>query len=177
MRFDKKPLDFTVHKDHVWSNFKKQYLKHLAKFIGEVTLNGNVRVYGRQNYRLYEKLAEELSLNIRIKNADYVFAFDVIESLVDPQITLYNIGKYAKNDARIFITCPHRAWASTWSHNHWHEIGTERFKWLVNHCGFKIVRDKKVVIWDKWYKYFGFRPILRLLFSRYHIHMYELRIK
>ena len=175
MRFDRAELDFRVHKDNPWNNIKKQYFKHLVKFMD---IDGaSVKVYGDSEYILYLHLARKLHCSFLLNYIDVIWVFDVIESQINPINTLLNIWNGAEKETRIFITCPHRSWTATWSHNHWHEIDPERFKWLADYCGFEVVRHESHTIWQKWYHYIGFRPLLRLLFGRYKLHIYELRIK
>ncbi|MBU1012598.1 MAG: hypothetical protein KKG99_06310 [Bacteroidetes bacterium] len=177
MRFENKKLDFTVHSTNPWNHIKKQYFKHLVKFMDIENLS--VKPFGNRLYPLYQNLAGRLSCTfvLAFPTIDSIWVFDYIESFIDPQKVFLDITLLSNKSTRIFITCPHRSWTPTWSYNHWHEIDPDRFEWLAEYCGFRVVKHESHTIWQKWYNYFGFRPLFRLLFSRYKLHIYELRLK
>ena len=173
MRFDKDPLDFTVHKDMVWNDIKKQYMKHLVEFIGDA--DGPIEVFGNPKYPLYQNLIKTLDVKRSFdRGYKMIWAFDYIENQINPAIPLMWWGK----GIRLFITCPYRTWVATWSHNHFHEIEPRRFKYLAHKHNCEIVREKHVTIKKPWYFLFtGIRPLLRTLFGRYKMGIYELRRK
>lgn len=168
MRFESEELDFTVHKDMPWNHIKKQYFKHLSRF---VKVTHGARVFGNINYPLYKKLAEELGITLIeffASKATTLWVFDCIESLIDPSVV------FTGRPQTIYVTCPNRVFVPMWSHNHWVEYDPERFKVLAEYYGYKVIRHESRVIWKKWYQYLGFRAILRLFFP-YHLNMYELK--
>ena len=183
MRFKKEPLNFTVHKDMPWNNIKKQYLKHLVEFMngGEPIKKKTAYVYGEMIYPLYRYLANESCVKrteSREHVPDIIWAFDVIETLIDPTDLLNDFTAICDKNTRIFITCPHRSFVPAWSYNHWHEIDPERFRYLADSFGFKIVKEKHVTIKKPRYFYLtGLRPFLRLFVGRSRLGIYELRLK
>jgi len=172
MRFEREPLDFTVHKDMPWNHIKKQYLKHLAGFIALSWYDRHrdgVRVVGNPEYPLYQKLSEELGVPIN-QDSTLVWAFDCVESYINPEDFFHR--DICKNET-VYVTCPYRALVPMWSYNHWAEYSPERFTKLANHHGYAVVNQESHIIWRKWYQYLGFRAITRLFFP-YHLGLYKL---
>jgi hypothetical protein len=171
MRFEKESLDFTVHKDMPWNNIKKQYFKHLSKFIGGDVKTTFVQVVGDKKYPLYQHLAKEVGVAIVDKSVN-VWAFDCIESYINPDD--FFCRSFNNGNESIIITCPSRSFVPMWSHNHFHEYDPERFEKLVNYYAYHIVRQESHIVWKNWYSYIGFRGIVRLLFP-HRLHIYEIR--
>ena len=109
---------------------------------------------------------------------DNVFAFGVIEHLMNPLFCLNRLSAFITRDTKIYLSTPRRP-HFFWTNCHFHEMDKKRFNHLIDSAGYKIVHHYKYNDWffPPW-KYIGFRPILRSLFGMYRrIHFYELRLK
>jgi len=105
------------------------------------------------------------------------FCFDVIEHLFNPGMFLDELKKPITPDADIYITFPYRHNVKYWSNTHFQEYDRDRFKTLIEMCGYKIVKEQHVILHRPWQFYLGFRPLMRLLFNKYHYNLYLLRLK
>ncbi len=106
-----------------------------------------------------------------------VFAFEVIEHMLNPLLFLSRLREQCGPRTRIFITYPLRP-RLFWSDIHWHEIDRRRFRFLLDQAGYEPVRYREVVLWREWSFYLtGLRPLLRLTVGRTKSQMHELRLR
>ena len=109
---------------------------------------------------------------------DTIFVFEVIEHLFNPLKLLDELSLRCRRDTRVFITYPAGTWISWWMRMHFHEIGRERFKLLLEHSPFREVRYERVFLWGDWkYWLFRVRPFLRYVVFGLRYQYYELRLK
>jgi len=106
-----------------------------------------------------------------------VFCFDVIEHLINPGLFLKRLARFITNETNVYITFPYRHNVKYWSSTHFQEYDLDRFKTLVELCGYQIIREQHVILHRPWRFYLGFRPLMRLLFNKYHYNLYLLRLK
>ncbi len=170
---------------------ERQRKRHTLRFVGE-RLDGPVLDIGPAN-----DFGRDLAAHYRVELANTegdldfdewrpdreapagafaaVFAFEVIEHLMNPLFFLVRLRRFCRPGARVFITYPVRP-RFLWSDIHWHEIDRRRFLFLVDQAGYEVVRYQERLLWREWSFYLtGLRPFLRLTLGRTRSQMYELR--
>jgi len=101
-----------------------------------------------------------------------VFCLEVIEHLLSPKFFLMELKKYITLDTDMYISYPSRAqWL--WTPYHFHEYDKVRFKYLLNLCGYEIVKHSKYK--QKRKLKFGFRPIIRQFYSPQNLYLVRLK--
>jgi len=169
---------------------ERQRMRHTRRFLG-TALAGPVLDIGPAN-EFGRELAEFCRVEIVNTDGDLdfdawqpdrpapdggfpmVFAFEVIEHMMNPLFFLVRLRRFCAPAARVFITYPLRP-RFFWSDIHWHEIDRRRFHFLVDQAGYEIVRYEERLLWREWSFYLtGLRPFLRLTLGRTRSQMYEL---
>jgi hypothetical protein len=170
-----------------------QRLRHTAAFLGE-TLAGPVLDIGPVN-GFSRELGERFGVQIVNTDGDFdysdwrplrpappggfgaVFAFEVIEHMMNPLLFLTRLREHCGPRTRVFVTYPLRP-RMFWSDFHWHEIDRRRFRFLLEQAGYEPVRYREVGVRREWSFYFtGLRPFLRLTVGRIKLQMHELKLR
>jgi len=103
---------------------------------------------------------------------DTVFCLEVIEHLQNPLFFMRELRSLIKPGGVIYLSTPGRP-RIIWNKHHFFEMDPSHFnKWILAPLNLKIIRKAKVRISRPWYKYIGFRPLLRL-FTNY-TNIYEI---
>lgn len=94
---------------------------------------------------------------------DFVFAFEIIEHLMNPLAFMEYIHANLKNGGRVFLSTPFARPRFLWSRYHVTEYFPDKIEFMVNKAGFTVkrYRRKKVYTYRSMFK--GIRPIFRAL--------------
>ena len=112
-----------------------------------------------------------------------VFAFEVFEHIVNPQLFLSRVRDYLTKDGIIFVSIPNHLLRRHWRTLHYHEIDPVRFKYICDKSGFEIVDYKKYKYYPRLTDINGVRPLLRYItgyswfISRVDRHFYAIKTK
>jgi len=169
-------LNLGFKRPSLWDRQTKVRAKKTLNFIDEA--KGDILDVGGAN-ELGRWVAKELDLNYYATNCDLdydfdvnkkydtMFCFEVLEHLFNPLFCLNNMVKYLKDDGIIYISIPKRLPHFLCGKNHFHEFDKQRFEYLLENAGLRIVKQSKFNSRYDWGFYFtGIRPILRLLFFK-----------
>jgi len=111
-----------------------------------------------------------------------IFCFEVVSHLVNPGWFMSELRTQLTPGGVIFLSMPARPRFMMNKH-HFHEFGPEHFqKWILDELGLRIVKTARIRhtrMKEKWYRYIGFRPILRWIARiiwNYTV-IYEIRFK
>ena len=151
--------------------FLKKYIDTNDEILDLGVENPFSKIMKENNYTVSNTHGEDLDIefnSVHKSNATTVTAFEIFEHLVAP----FNVLKEIKAD-KLIASIPLKLWFSSAYKNpndkwdrHYHEFEDWQFDWLLEKSGWEIVSRKK---WTNPVKKIGFRPILRLFFSRYYM--------
>jgi len=93
-----------------------------------------------------------------------IFAFEIIEHLLNPLVFMEWIKSVLIEDGSVFLSTP--IFRPKWMRNkkwHFHEFNRNELMYLIDKAGFNVI-NKKIVNPQRWYYLFtGLRPFLRFL--------------
>jgi hypothetical protein len=159
----------------------RRYLKTLA-FVKQTLPKGSTvldlgitnplsRLFEKEGYLVSNTQGEDLDEKpetVNPFNTDAIFAFEILEHLINPMGVLKNLQ--AK---RLYTSIPLSLWFAKAYRNkndrwdqHFHEFEDWQFDWLLEKSGWKIVRTEK---WTSSTGILGIRPLLRHVTPRYYV--------
>ncbi|MDA8626254.1 methyltransferase [Flavobacteriaceae bacterium] len=151
--------------------FLKKYIDTNEEILDLGIPNPFSEIMKKNNYTVFNTQGEDLDTEfstVKKSNASTVTAFEIFEHLVAP----FNVLREIKAD-KLIASIPLKLWFSSAYKNpndkwdrHYHEFEDWQFDWLLEKSGWEVISKKK---WTNPTKKIGFRPILRLFFSRYYI--------
>jgi len=98
--------------------------------------------------------------NVELSGAfDAVFAFELIEHLMNPLWFLRQVRRVLKNEGRLFLSTPINKPKFLWREDHFHEFDEYRLDLLLSKAGLQVVRREKY----RFYRITGVRPVIRYL--------------
>lgn len=92
---------------------------------------------------------------------DYIFAFEIIEHLMNPLLFLEFLWKCLSENGKLFLSTPFSRPRILWSKYHLTEYYPDKIETIANKAGFFVARYKVKKIYDYRYAFTGIRPILR----------------
>lgn len=107
-------------------------------------------------------------------NVDAVICLEVIEHVQNPLKLLCDIKEKTRYK-NLVVSWPERPhWL--WTKHHFHEFDIDRFEYLADRAGMKVVNHRKYRMPSEWWiRFTGFRPFIRSFVSWQHI--VELAVK
>lgn len=107
-----------------------------------------------------------------MKKCDMVLMLEVIEHILNPLQFLREL-KDRVDFKYMVLSWPCRpSWL--WTPIHYHEIQLNRFEYLVERAGYKIVKVQKGRLHESWYnKFKGIRPFFRYFVNRHYMVIIE----
>ena len=175
------PFCFDGHTDRADLNNRNR-LRLYRKFIGRSEIGGHSLDIGTPGY---------ISKSLRVRHStwpgdfnnyilspaidyDVITNFEVINHLMNPLKHLDQCLGLLAPGGVMYLSHP-RAFLIAWPHCRFDFVDYEvsRFKQMVEYAGFEVVRHETHNPWPLRFMFYGFRPILRVLFNR--IEIWELR--
>lgn len=113
--------------------------------------------------------------SVHLRKYDTVFCLEVIEHIQNPLFFMRELSLLIKPGGRIFLSTPGRPYI-IWNKHHFFEMPARHIEqWIFNPLELKIIRKSKIRINRPWYRYIGFRPLLRLFVN--YTNIFELKLK
>lgn len=94
---------------------------------------------------------------------DYIFAFEIIEHLMNPLMFLEYLHGCLSKNGKLFLSTPFSRPRILWSKYHLTEYFPDKIEIIANKAGFRVTRYKVKKIYDYRYALTGIRPILRAI--------------
>ena len=159
--------------------FLKKTIPKSSKILDLGTTNDFSKIMQKAGYNVKNTNGENLDVDFKIANesdADVITAFEIFEHMLAPFNVLNSI-----NNKKIVASVPLKLWFANayWNHNddwdkHYHEFEPRQFELLLKRTNWDIIKSEK---WKSYSPYkFGFRPLLRRIYSRYYIVYCEKKI-
>jgi hypothetical protein len=154
-------------------NAYRNRIRRTITWINPSDMIGSVCDCGETN-PLKEEIEKHFDIKLDSKDWDFnksigkqskyntILAFEVLEHIYNPLVFLNQIKGLLKSDGVIYLSTPRVFPQWLRSEYHFHEIPTDRLKWLFDEAGLKVVEEGKISLRGDWYHYlWGFRPFLR----------------
>ena len=97
---------------------------------------------------------------------DYVFAFEILEHIMNPLGFLEFVRHSLKDQGRVFLSTPFIRPRFLWSKYHITEYYPDKVEELAAKAGLTVVRYKRVNVYPFKSGLLGIRPLFRLWFER-----------
>jgi SAM-dependent methyltransferase len=101
--------------------------------------------------------------NENLGQFDFIFAFEILEHLMNPLVFLQFLHHHLKDDGTIFLSTPFSRPRFLWSKYHFTEYFPDKIEALANKAGFRVQRYKVKKVYAYRSALFGIRPIFRAL--------------
>lgn len=106
------------------------------------------------------------------KQYDYVFAFEILEHLMNPLIFLEFIASSVKPTGRVFLSTPFIRPRFLWSKYHITEYFPDKIEEMAEKAGLSVKRYQRANVYPLGSGLMGIRPLFRLWYER--IMLFEL---
>jgi hypothetical protein len=108
-----------------------------------------------------------------------IICSEVIEHLLNPALFLERLKLFCALDCNVYIFYPLRPrWF--WTEGHFHEYDRKRFLYMLDYCGYEVIKYKWEFRKQEDWKYYlgGIRPLFfRWNIGKVRAQMYKLRLK
>jgi SAM-dependent methyltransferase len=174
-----KAVPFSAHGDASDVNFNKgRRVVEVREFIGFVPVKsldiGPPNAFGKA-LGIRDNTIGDLNLGVKAPDKDYelILFSEIIEHLMNPLSAMRDCHDLLKPGGRCIVSTPIASRLSFQSPHHFTEYKPDRMRKLFEYAGFKVVKYKKINIWDRRFMFYGVRPFFRVLFHRSQLWMLQ----
>ncbi len=97
---------------------------------------------------------------------DYVFAFEILEHLMNPLAFLEFVAASVKPEGKVFLSTPFIRPRFLWSKYHITEYFPDKVEEMVEKAGLSILRYRRARVYSLKSGFLGIRPVFRLWYER-----------
>jgi len=92
---------------------------------------------------------------------DYIFAFEILEHLMNPLAFVEFLHKNLKKNGTVFLSTPFARPRFLWSRYHFTEYFPDKVEFMANKAGFEVVRYERRNVYPGSGAIYGIRPFFR----------------